>query len=46
MNAARPQQLMKPESGGGLLLLRRSTPLARRNTVYFCFGAYKRTWRS
>ena len=40
MNAAVPQQLMKPESGGGLLLLRRITPLTRRHTVYFCSGAY------
>jgi hypothetical protein len=31
---------MKPDSGGGLLLLRRITPLARRHTVYFCSGAY------
>src|ERR1035441_4136846 len=41
MNAAVPQQLMKPESGGGLLLLRRITPLTRRHTVYFCSGAYR-----
>jgi AraC family transcriptional regulator of adaptative response / DNA-3-methyladenine glycosylase II len=40
MNSAVPQQLMKPESGGGLLLLRRSTPLTRRHTIYFCSGAY------
>jgi len=31
---------MKLQSGGGLLLLRRITPLARRHTVYFCSGAY------
>jgi hypothetical protein len=31
---------MKPESGGGLLLLRRITPLTGRHTVYFCSGAY------
>jgi len=42
MNAAVLQQLMKPKSGGGLLLLRRITPLARRHTVYFCSGAYSR----
>jgi hypothetical protein len=30
---------VKQESGG-LLLLRRITPLPRRNTVYFCSGAY------
>jgi hypothetical protein len=41
MNSAVPQQLMKPESGGGLLLLRRITPLTRHHTVYFCSGAYK-----
>jgi hypothetical protein len=41
MNAAVPQQLMKLQSGGGLLLLRRITPLARRHTVYFCSGAYR-----
>jgi hypothetical protein len=43
MNSAVPQQLMKPESGGGLLLLRRITPLKRRHTVYFCSGAYRST---
>jgi hypothetical protein len=42
MNSAVPQQLMKPESGGGLLLLRRITPLTRHHTVYFCSGAYSR----
>ena len=31
--------LVKQESGG-LLLLRRTTPLTRRNAVYFCSGAY------
>jgi hypothetical protein len=31
---------VKPESGGGLLLLRHVTPLARRHVVYFCSGAY------
>jgi len=25
---------------GGLVLLRRITPLARRDAVYFCSGAY------
>jgi hypothetical protein len=30
---------VKQESGG-LLLLRRITPLPRRNAVYFCSGAY------
>ena len=30
----------KPESGGGLLLLRHVTPLTWRNVVYFCSGAY------
>jgi hypothetical protein len=39
MDAAVPQQLMNPESGGGLLLLRRITPLTRRDTVYFCSRA-------
>ena len=33
---------MKEESGG-LLLLRRITPLPRRNAVYFCSGAYTLT---
>jgi transposase len=37
MNAAVPQQLMKPESGGGLLLLRRSTP--PRGVIRSIFGA-------
>jgi len=32
---------VKPESGGGLLLLRLVTPLTRRHVVYFCSGAYK-----
>ena len=31
---------VKPESGGGLLLLRHVTPLTWRNVVYFCSGAY------
>jgi hypothetical protein len=31
---------VKPECGGGLLLLRHVTPLARRYVVYFCSGAY------
>ena len=31
---------MKPECGGGLLLLRHVTPLARRYVVYFCSGAH------
>jgi hypothetical protein len=43
MNSAVPQQHMKPRSGGGLVLLRRTTPLARRNTAYFCSGAYMRS---
>jgi len=30
---------VKPKSGG-LVLLRRITPLARRDAVYFCSGAY------
>jgi len=30
----------KPRSGGGLLLLRRTTPLPRRSVVYFCSGAH------
>jgi len=30
---------VKPRSGG-LLLLRRVTPLPRRDAVYFCSGAY------
>ncbi|HWS96615.1 MAG TPA: hypothetical protein VN620_09095, partial [Candidatus Methylomirabilis sp.] len=30
---------MKRQSGG-LVLLRRITPLARRDAVYFCSGAY------
>jgi hypothetical protein len=33
--------VLKPKSGG-LLLLRRVTPLPRRDAVYFCSGAYKR----
>ena len=40
---------MKQESGGltGLLLLRRITPLTRRNAVYFCSGAYTNAlWRA
>jgi integrase len=32
---------VKPESGGGLLLLRHVTPLQRRDVVYFCSGAYR-----
>ncbi len=36
----RLRYLVKQESGG-LLLLRRITPLARRNAVYFCSGAYR-----
>src|ERR1035438_9061286 len=35
----RPRYFVKQESGG-LLLLRRITPLPRRNVVYFCSGAY------
>jgi hypothetical protein len=31
---------VKPKSGG-LLLLRRVTPLPRRDAVYFCSGAYR-----
>jgi len=31
---------VKPESGGGLLLLRHVTPLARRHVVHFYSGAY------
>jgi len=31
---------VKPESGGGLLLLRHVTPLSRRHMVYFCSGAH------
>src|SRR5271157_2700560 len=30
---------VKPESGGGLRLLRHVTPLTRRHVVYFCSGA-------
>ena len=41
----RPRYFVKQESGG-LLLLRRITPLPRRNTVYFCSGAYKKRCRS
>ena|SRR5271157_808311 len=37
----RPRYFVKQKSGG-LLLLRRITPLPRRNTVYFCSGAYSR----
>ena len=33
-------QLMKPRSGGGLLLLRRKAPLSRRTVAYFCSGAH------
>jgi hypothetical protein len=36
----RPRYFVKQESGG-LLLLRRITPLPRRNVVYFCSGAYR-----
>jgi hypothetical protein len=32
---------VKPECGGGLLLLRHVTPLSRRHVVYFCSGAHK-----
>jgi hypothetical protein len=32
---------MKPKSGGGLLLLRRKTPLPRRSVAYFYSGAHK-----
>ena len=28
-------------SGGGLIFLRRITPLKRRDAVYFCSGAYR-----
>jgi hypothetical protein len=31
---------VKPESGGGLLLLRHVTPLTRRHVAYFCSGAH------
>ena len=31
---------MEPQCGGGLLLSRHVTPLARRNMVYFSSGAY------
>jgi hypothetical protein len=31
---------MKPKSGGGLLLLRRKTPLPRRSVAYFYSGAH------
>jgi len=31
---------VKPKSGG-LVLLRRITPLARRDALYFCSGAYR-----
>jgi hypothetical protein len=31
---------VKPECGGGLLLLRHVTPLSRRHVVYFCSGAH------
>src|ERR1022692_3151527 len=34
------KHFVKPRSGG-LLLLRRITPLPRRNAVYFCSGAYR-----
>src|SRR5271163_202964 len=34
------QPLMQSESGGGLLLLRRSAPLTRRTVAYFCSGAH------
>jgi len=37
----RPRDLVKQKSGG-LLLLRRITPLPRRNAVYFYSGAYSR----
>jgi hypothetical protein len=36
------QMLTKPSSGGGLLLLRRNTPLTRRTVAYFCSGAHTR----
>jgi hypothetical protein len=32
------QLSVKPESGGGLLLLRCVTPLQRRNVAYSCSG--------
>ena len=31
---------MESRSGGGLILLRRKTPLPRRSVVYFCAGAH------
>jgi hypothetical protein len=33
---------MKSRSGGGLLLLRRKTPLTRRSVAYFHSGAHTR----
>jgi hypothetical protein len=36
---------VKPESGGGLFLLRHVTPLARRHVVYFCSGAYNEPFK-
>jgi hypothetical protein len=34
------QMLVKPRSGGGLLLLRRKTPFPQCSVVYFCSGAH------
>jgi hypothetical protein len=38
---AKATPLMKPKSGGGLLLLRRKTPLPRRSVAYFYSGAHR-----
>jgi hypothetical protein len=40
MNPLPEQPITEPESGGGLLLLRRRTPLPRRSVAYFCSGAH------
>jgi putative transposase len=39
--AAKATPLTKPRSGGGLLFLRRKTPLPRRSVAYFYSGAHK-----
>ena len=47
MNPLPQQPITKPESGGGLFLLRRRTPLPRRSVAYFSSGAHTKwvAWR-
>jgi hypothetical protein len=39
-HVAKATPLTKPISDGGLLLLRRKTPLSRRSVAYFYSGAH------